>query len=49
MTNLFNIFLAIISMLPTPIVAVIGLVFFIGILVGLLKLIKMILDAIPFV
>lgn len=49
MTTILNIIFALLSMFPPPITALIGLVIFIAILSTLLKLIKLILDAIPFV
>lgn len=49
MTSILNIVYAIMSSLPPPMSALCYLVFFIGVLTVLLKLIKLILDAIPFV
>ena len=49
MTNILQIIFEFFTALPTPVAALIGLVFFIGVLTTLLRLIKLILDAIPFV
>lgn len=49
MSTILYIIVEILAGLPPPLMALIGLVVFIGILVSLLKLIKLILDAIPFV
>ena len=49
MDQILVIIFTMLSALPTPIFSLICLVFFIGILIMLLKLIKLILDAIPFV
>lgn len=49
MTSIITLIGGFLASLPAPIAAIIGLVIFIAILVTLLKLIKLILDAIPFV
>lgn len=49
MYTLLQLMFTLFAGLPTPIVTIIGLVAFIGIIIMLLKLIKLILDAIPFV
>lgn len=49
MTTILYLLVYSFSALPPPIIAIIGLVVFIGIICSLLKLIKLILDAIPFV
>lgn len=49
MQNILGVITYLLSALPPPITAIFALVVFIGILMTLLKLIKLILDAIPFV
>lgn len=49
MVAIFQVLNNIMGAFPPPIFALIGLVVFIAILTALLKLIKLILDAIPFV
>lgn len=49
MNAVLTVIMELLAFLPAPVVLVIGLGIFIAILVTLLKLIKLILDAIPFV
>ena len=49
MLIIMQLIITLLSALPTPIYNMICLIFFIGVLIMLLKLIKLILDAIPFV
>lgn len=49
MTRILNMILSILNIFPAPIKSLILLVIFIGALIMLLNLIKLILDAIPFI
>ena len=49
MSTILQLIITLFGGLPTPIVTIVGLIIFIGLLIMLLKLIKLILDAIPFV
>lgn len=49
MTPILNMLMSLVNIFPTPIKSIILLVIFIGALIMLLNLIKLILDAIPFI